>query len=487
MAEKENSGLSLKVKIGYGMGDTFGGGALIVIGMFYLYFLTDIVRIEPFKAGLIILVSKIWDAVSDPLMGLISDRTRTRFGRRRPYFLAGVIFVFLATFMLWYPVDFELASHRFLFVLAAYLFFSTTITMVAVPYNALASELTLDYSERTSLVTVRMWFSGVSGLVCAALPLEIVKHFPDQRDGYIAMAVVLGLFFAIPFIPAFLATKERKEFMPEKKEIDFLKTFRQTFIEPFKIRTFRNVLLIYVFTFLTMDVVMAVVIYFLTYYMKMGGQANYIFGTLFVVKLLFIPVLYAISKKLDKKNACMFFIFFWMVIMIASLFMSPDHPMWLIYVFGAMIGIGVGGIGVLVYAIFPDVPDVDELYSGERREGIYSGLYTFTRKAASAVALFLVSASLSYFGYKAPVKETIDGVTKMIEQEQTSEFLLAMRVFFAALPILLLFFALINNIRYPLTPAIHKRLEAFLAKRRSRAGDPEEMAGEEAALKKALV
>jgi MFS family permease len=97
--------LSLSTKLGYGAGDLFGGGAMTIIGFYYLYFLTDIVKISPALAGIAFLVSKIWDAVSDPLMGMISDRTRTRFGRRRPYFLAGIILIFIAFFLMWFPVS----------------------------------------------------------------------------------------------------------------------------------------------------------------------------------------------------------------------------------------------------------------------------------------------------------------------------------------------------------------------------------------------
>ena len=185
--------LKLSTKIGYGAGDIFGGGAFTIIGLFYLYFLTDVVRIRPSLAGIVFLVSKIWDAVSDPLMGIISDRTRSRFGRRRVYFLAGIGLIAVSFFAMWFPVDFDAELARFVYIVVAYLFFSTIITMVMVPFTALASELTGDYHERTSLAMFRMVFSGVAGILCAALPLEIVNLFEDQRTGYIVMGLGFGL------------------------------------------------------------------------------------------------------------------------------------------------------------------------------------------------------------------------------------------------------------------------------------------------------
>jgi oligogalacturonide transporter len=486
MTENSSEKLRFGTKIAYGVGDTFGGGALIVIGIYYLYFLTDVVKIDPALAGIVLLLSKIWDAVSDPIMGFISDRTRTRFGRRRPYFLAGIVFVFLATFLLWYPVDFDLELHRFVFVLFAYIFFSTIITMVHVPYTALSSELTLDYSERTSLVSVRMWFSGLSALVCAAVPLEVVKHFPDVRHGYVAMGIFLGLFFALPFIAVFLFTRERPEFQSEVQPLDIRQSVRE-FMEPFRMRSFRNVLFMYVFSFMTFDVVMAIIIYFMTYYLKKSDQTNYVFATLFIVKLVFIPVLYVLSQRLNKKTSFAYFCFFMFITMVLSFVIAPDSSIIVLHLFAAALGIAVGGIAVLVWAIFPDITDVDELYSGLRREGIYSGIFTFARKVSSAVALFIISMAMSLSGYRPPVKETVDGVVKMIPQEQTGEFIIVLRVVFVVVPALFLLISFLNSVWYPLSPGLHNRLKEFLIERRSGKGKPDLLAAQEQEFKEILI
>ena len=170
MNEVTREKLSLKTKIGFGVGDIFGGGSMMIIGFYYLYFLTDVMLLSPSLAGTAFLVSKVWDAVTDPVMGIISDRTRTRFGRRRPYFLAGIVLIFLSFFAMWYPVDFAKEMHRFIYILAAYVFFSTVITMVMIPYNALVPELTPDYNERTSLTTFRIFFSGLSSWFAPSCP-----------------------------------------------------------------------------------------------------------------------------------------------------------------------------------------------------------------------------------------------------------------------------------------------------------------------------
>ena len=135
--------LSAWRKIGYGLGDIYGGGAGIIISFYYLIFLTDVVRLPPALAGTVILLSKVYDAITDPFEGVISDRTRTSLGRRRPYLLAGIPLIFLTFFGLFYPVNFDDETYRFIFVIATYLCYSTVVSLVMLNYNALQAEMTL--------------------------------------------------------------------------------------------------------------------------------------------------------------------------------------------------------------------------------------------------------------------------------------------------------------------------------------------------------
>jgi oligogalacturonide transporter len=125
--EAKSEKLSWRTRIGYGMGDIYGGGSVVVISFYYLIFLTDVVRIAPALAGTVILISKIYDSITDPFEGLISDRTRTRLGRRRPYLLAGIPLVFLSFFALFYPFNMD-AEITLFFVVLSYLFFSTVVS-----------------------------------------------------------------------------------------------------------------------------------------------------------------------------------------------------------------------------------------------------------------------------------------------------------------------------------------------------------------------
>jgi oligogalacturonide transporter len=458
--------LSWWTKIGYGMGDIYGGGAGVVISFYYLIFLTDVIRIAPALAGTVILVSKIYDSITDPFEGLIADRTRTIMGRRRPYLLFGIPLVFLSFFALFYPFSMASQTGRFWAVMLSYLFFSTIVSIVMLNYNALHAEITLDYNERSSLSSIRIFFSTVASIVAALLPLEIVKAFPDVHTGYIVMGLAFGAFFALPYIATVAAVKERPEFQRPPEPFNW----RRAFIDPFKNRTFVYTLAMYLFAFVAIDTVSTIVAYFVKYYLHRSGEVSFVNGALLVAQVVSLPFYVALSKRTSKIRGYNIGLAIWVVAMLFSFLLSPALASVWVYVFAAIVGLGTGGIVVMIYAIFPDIPDVDELHSGERREAIYSALVTFIRKFSSALAIFAVSNVIGWAGYVPPIQQVTNGATKLIEQPQSDIFLLVLRLIFMLLPIVLLAFALVFALKFPLSPQLHARLNVLL--RKQRAGEP---------------
>ncbi len=446
-------------KLGYGMGDFYGGGSGTLIAFFYLVFLTDVVRISPGLAGTIMLISRIYDSVTDPFEGVLSDRTRTRLGRRRPYLLAGIPLVFLSFFAMFYPVTFDSETMRFVYVLATYLFYSTIISIVLLNYSALQAELTLDYNERTSLATFRIFFSTVSSILCALLPLEIVKAFPDVRSGWIATAVVFGLLFALPFIGTVSITRERKEF--QKPPAPF--HWKQAFIEPFQVRTFVYVLIMYVTAFTAFDATQSIVVYFIKSYLGRGEEVSFVLGTLLIAQVISLPFFQWLSKRTSKPRTYIVGAVVFVGMMFFSFLFTPTSPAFALYVFAALVGIGSGGVVIMIYAIFPDIPDVDELRSNQRREGIYSALTTFTRKLSSALAVFAVAQVLQFAGYIPPIEEA----GKLVEVTQTPAFINALRLFFVLIPVAFISFGIFFAAKFPLTVALYERLEKVLAAMRA--------------------
>lgn len=449
-------------KIGYGLGDIYGGGSGTIISFYYLVFLTDVIGISPALAGTTILISKVYDSITDPFEGVLSDRTRTRLGRRRPYLLAGILLIFLSFFALFYPVSFEAQWARFVYVVLAYLFFSTVVSIVLLNYNALQPELTLDYNERTSLSSTRIFFSTVSSLICAVVPLEVVRLFADVRTGWTVMALAFGLFFALPYIATVATARERPEFQTPPEKFNW----RQAFIEPFRIRTFLYILMMYVTAFVAFDTTSSIVVYYVKNYLGRGGEVNYVIGALLVAQVISLPFYLWLSRRTSKRIGYIVGAMIFVVVMFFSFLITPASPTFAVYLFAALVGIGSGGVVVMVYAIFPDIPDVDELKSRQRREGIFAAMTTFSRKVSSAVAVFAVSQVLAMSGYVPPVMQTVDGVTRLVEQPQSAAFLLALRLVFVFLPVAFVAAGIYLAFRFPLTAEVHQRLSAVLTARR---------------------
>jgi len=214
----------LRTKLCYASGDIYGGGAFMIFSLLFMNFLVLVEGLPVVATTVIIFIGKLWDAVTDPIVGRISDKTRSRFGRRRIYFLIGIIPVYLSFVMLFYSFGIENVTAKIIYFTFSYMFFGTAFTIVMVPYNAILSDITSDYNERTSFTTVRMLFSGGASLLSAVIPSIIIKSIgsehngPLQIPGYLVMGLIFGALFAASWLVAFLGTKERGN-LPEPEKI----------------------------------------------------------------------------------------------------------------------------------------------------------------------------------------------------------------------------------------------------------------------------
>jgi oligogalacturonide transporter len=475
MKKVESEKLPLKTKLFYASGDIFGGGAFNIINFFYAIFLTDVIGLKMQYIAPILLIGKIWDAVTDPLMGFITDNTRTKFGRRRPYLLAGTFLIFISFFILWYPVSFVSQLGKFIYVLTTYIAFTTVYTMVITPYTALGAELTLDYNERTSLNSYRLAFSISTGLACAVLPMLIVNSFSDIKTGYIIMAITFGLLFSIPWIGVFMFTKERKEFSKEKNTFNF---FNMIF-EPLKIKSFRLLVFMHLLAYLSIDIVSIIFAYYTKYYIGNEGLLPIALGALFITEIVFIPFYAFVAKKISKNFSYILGALIWCVAGFILFTFSPDITMLHLILMAGIIGAGVSAVAVMPYTIFGDVTDVAELKFGKREEGVLSGIITFVNKVASGLAVAGVTFTLGITGFVNP----IDG----IEQPQPESFLFTLRFIISFVPTILLILGIIAAVRYPLSPKRHNKLREYLDAKRKNETIKEELEKEITNLKKELI
>lgn len=273
-----------------------------MIGLYFMFYLTDVVGIAPIVAGAIFMIGRTWDAVIDPVMGMISDRTRTRFGRRRPYFLIAALPIGLFFSLLWYPFDPSNPIVQIVYYAFIYIAFMTALTIFHVPYLSLIAEATPDYNERTSINNYRIFFQLFFGLVAATVPKMIADSYADPQKGYWMMGIYVAIFVMLLALLLFKTTREQPLRDDEKaKAKPSNNTFAQ-FFSVFKNRYFRYLLFIYVGAYAAANVVEGFVIYYMKNWLNREVDMPILFVTVIGVGILAAAMGQDISPHWQEKN-----------------------------------------------------------------------------------------------------------------------------------------------------------------------------------------
>lgn len=456
--------LPRRTKIIYGMGDWGASAATAARSAFWFVFLTNVVGIDPNLAGTIFLIGMVWDGINDPLMGTISDRLQTRWGRRRPFLIFGAVPFGLAFFLMFIVPPIATPGGLVVYYTLVFLLFDTCYTIVSVPYTALTAELTEDYDERSDLTGWRIGMAILAMLVTGgAFKLLAENVFgvwfgggtEGIRAGYALAAAIWGVSFIIPLLLLARTIREPKR-LPDPDPVQPLKTFK----EVFRNRPFRLGALIYLITFATSDVILVVFIRFLIDYVQVSpGYDNLILAIVLAIALLSMPLVVKMMHYFGKRNTYMVSMGFLAVVMVIMSQVQPGDQI-LVTIAAVFAGLGFGAANVVPWAIVADVVEEDELQTGKRREGIYAGYLVFFRKMASAGAIFMVGQVLSRAGY-------ISGTTGSAFIQQPESALLAMRFFVGVLPAAMLALSIAVAWRYPLDRQAHDEIRRQLAERRA--------------------
>jgi len=379
----------------YGVGDVGFSLTYTIIAAYFAIFLTDVVGLAPAVAAAAIFIGRTSDYINDPIIGYISDRTRSRWGRRRPFLLFGAIPFALVYIMLWWHPPLQSQIALAIYYAVAYMAFDIAATFVYMPYFALTPELTSDYDERTSLTTTRMFFSIFGGLLAFTLPLIIVQGFrPENAGRILLMGGVFGLASAIPLLIVFFGTRERPEFQ-QQEQPGILKSMKAAL----KNRPFVFGLVIYLFTMVSMDILQTILLFFIKYVVKREAQSDLIMATIFIVAIFALPFWEFVSKKMNKRYAYIAGISFWAVVQLVLVTLNPSSPMpWLMFLC-VLAGIGVSAAHILPWSILPDAIEWGEWKTGERHEGMFYSLITLAAKIASSIAIPLSLLVLDASGY----------------------------------------------------------------------------------------
>lgn len=389
--------LKVREKIAYGVGDLGNNVAYGALGFYFVFFLTDVAGLSPFWAGNIFMIVRMWNAVLDMVVGGVSDHTKTRHGRRRPYLLYGALPLGVAFALLW-QVFFVGEVSMIVFYIFAGVLFSTMYSLVAIPYNALLPELSQDYNERTSISGFKMAFSFVGSLLSAmGVTLIVDTIYPGKvmyRQSYPVMGWLLGAVVAVCILLCFAGTKERVQPTLQKPE-PMLKSLRSLL----RLKEYRLVLGVFIFNMVGFDIIMALYIYFMKYALQISDDVSYLFMMIpLVLAVIATPLWVWVSDKLGKKKAYIISAIYFVVPLLICLFLPAGNIPLIIGII-ALIGVGISASQTLTFSILPDVVEVDELKNGVRREGTIYGTTMFLYKLASAVLVALTTAMLGVFGY----------------------------------------------------------------------------------------
>jgi glycoside/pentoside/hexuronide:cation symporter, GPH family len=470
----ERVGLTFWQKLVYGSGDWSEASYGTLRQIFYAIFLTDVVGIEPRLASLVALVGIVWDAINDPLVGILTDSLHTRWGRRRPFLLIFAIPFGLAFMLLWWTPPWHNQVALAITVTLAFMISDTLETLVGVPFSSLLPELTPDYDERTRLTGFRIFFNLLASLVTAVAAPAIVDVALSAgltlQQGYLLVAGLFGGLAAIPFLLIFATVRERyqPDEHPSEKE-PFTHTLRTAWANiPFRFAS-----VIYMLNWITFDLVALALPFYLLYWIARGNLLasvpifgvsfpieSAVFAILLVTAVVVLPFWMWLSERLGKHRAYIIGMVFWAGVQLCIFFVKPDQiPLMLWMAFLA--GLSVSAAHILPDAMFPDVIEWAELQTGRRQEGIYYGVKNFIRKLTGALATFVALQVLGWFGYQTPPPE----VTEFMQSPRT---LMAIRVLIGPLGSILLFSAVITAWFYPLTRKRHARIRRLLERKRQR-------------------
>ncbi|MBM3155116.1 MAG: MFS transporter, partial [Chloroflexi bacterium] len=295
--QKKTQKLPFGIKLSYGIGDIANNFFIVTTGMYLLFFMTNVLGINPALAGTMLLWPKLWDVISDPMMGAISDATRSRFGRRRVYLLYGSVPFGIAFLLIFVAPGYATEFARALQISLLYALGCTAFTVVNVPYASMVPEMSDDYNERMSITSFRMFFASVGALIAGALAMPIVKAGGDGAAGFQLMGAVYGIGIVITCLICFLGTRKAPS-LPPKKEMPPVK---QQITIAAKNYPFVMLMTSYFLQALAIGVMMAGFVYYVKYAMALPETAmNTAFPIFLVTGIIFIPIWLQVGKRLGK-------------------------------------------------------------------------------------------------------------------------------------------------------------------------------------------
>ena len=438
-------------RLGYGVGD-FGFNLFFTTASLYLlFYYTDVLGLSPSTAGWVFAGALVWDAVFDPVMGYVANRTRTRWGRYRPYLLFGGLPLAASWALIFLPVDLE-GSALILFAASAHIVFRTLYAVVSMPYLALSATMTGDSHERGVLASIRMVAATTCGLFAAFSTLKLVELFGGGSTGFFWTAVIYGIIAAIVFTIVFASTREiaaaPDEISPTAR--DMIAMLRRN-------RAFWIVCAAMLAGAFGGTLFSKTLPYYFKYAVERPDLIGLALTALTAAVAISMPVWTAVMKRTSKRTM-------WLsgaVVGVSGyilLWFSPSEGTSMFLPI-AVIGFGAGASYLGFWSMMPDTVEFGEWTSGIRSEGAIFGFVSLIQKGALGLAAAMLGELLSAIGYRA-------------NQPQTAETLEMMRLIMILGAGSLAVIAAFSISFYPIDRRMHARLQNGIAVRKKRMARP---------------
>ena len=463
--------------INYSYTNMYLGGSGYIISMYLTIFLTDVVNLSLKQAGLVVMFATIWDAVTDPAMGIITDRTRSKTGKHRRYLLWGIPLMFVSYSLLWNSFGLNGKTNptaAMVYFVLIYMVYKTAYTIIAVPHTAMLPELAPEYDLRTQYNSMGYLFNSAGMVPSFGIIVLILGLFgsgdnltSESKMPFLITGLVLSLFYSVAVFLTYKTTREPSS-LDNKLEPFDIKYFFNEYYLVFKNRSFRQYFFMSLAYQFSTGFYASSKVYYIKYLANQYSKYALFNAIAGVAEASAFPFNYALTMKFGKKR-CGDIVTPLMVAGLAiGLFMqggSKASPIWVVLMLLSMIlyPFGMSGLGFVSTNVFPDLTDVDELITGRRREGVISTFSTLIKKSISGVMAFFVSFILQSFGLVTG--DTVSEYEKVngTLYTQSSSAVLGVRICVAVIPIIAAVIALILLKKFKMTKEDHTMIRAAVA------------------------
>lgn len=455
----ENRSLTFFNKFAYGFGDLAGTIYATLYGFFMSAFLIDTVGLRPGAVGAILGLSVIIDAFTDPIVGSLSDQTRSRWGGKRPWLLFGALPMGLAFFLHWLvPPLPEWGLIAYYAVIANLL--RLTYTIIGVPYTALTAIMTHDYDERTQLNTYRFTFSVWGGVLAVILQDVFVGLSDNTFVGHALAGGIWGVLIVVSTLFCFFGTFE----LPQRRTAPPQQySFLQRIQIALRNRPYMMVTGIYLLSWLTLQFVQVNLLLYTRYWLDAEEHFTTLIVALQVINGISLIFWAWLTSKIGKRWVYIIGMVMWMIASLCLYFVQPGQITQVV-ILSSVIGFGLSVAYLIPWSMLPDTIEYNELQTGERQEGVFYGMFVFLQKLGLSLGLFISNYILDIAGYINP--PVIDGVTQSVVQPDAVLFTL--RVFVSLVPLVLLGLSLPLTWAYPITRERFMEIQAQLAERKAK-------------------